>query len=144
MAYVMLGTTDEHTQCESCGRPELRGTVVLGVLDADGNVEGVAYFGSTCAARALGRPARWGSANDLRNEAEALTAQVRAAAENARDFFAYYGYDTDIAEVAALYREAHARAMWAPSVSPAGWRSRAAEAIARHRAALVAAERLGL
>ena len=37
-AYRVLGTTDEVTTCDICGKVELKGTIVLGVLDADGNV----------------------------------------------------------------------------------------------------------
>lgn len=54
-AYRVAGTTDEVTNCELCGRDELKGTVVLEPLDADGNGEGVyCYFGSSCAAKAAG------------------------------------------------------------------------------------------
>lgn len=54
-AYRVAGTTDEVTNCELCGRDELKGTVVLEPIDADGNGEGVyCYFGSSCAAKAAG------------------------------------------------------------------------------------------
>jgi hypothetical protein len=50
-----LGTTDESIQCEKCGKDDLRSTVMIVPLDADGNDDGdVTYYGSTCAARALG------------------------------------------------------------------------------------------
>lgn len=45
-----IGFNDEQTDCDACGRRELRGTVVL--ADDDG-VE-VARMGTTCASRALG------------------------------------------------------------------------------------------
>ncbi len=54
LAYRVLGTTDDVTECGLCGRVELKGTVVLGVLDLDGNVDGVVYYGSSCGARASG------------------------------------------------------------------------------------------
>lgn len=52
--YRVKGTTDEVTECELCGRQELKGTVVLAVLDADGNEEDVVYFGASCGAKAAG------------------------------------------------------------------------------------------
>ena len=52
--YRVRGTTDEVTQCQLCGKPELKGTVVLDILDADGNTAEVTYAGSTCAAKAAG------------------------------------------------------------------------------------------
>lgn len=49
-----LGVTDESTECEKCGKTELRSTVMIMPLDIDGNDEGdPVYFGSSCAARAL-------------------------------------------------------------------------------------------
>ena len=74
--FRVLGTTDDVTECEHCGRTELKGTIRLGVLDADGNVEGVTYFGAVCGARAAG----W-TTKDIR---KAASAADRAAAEAAR------------------------------------------------------------
>lgn len=45
-----LGTTDDVTTCECCGRANLKATVALSVDGAD-----PVYFGSDCAARAIGR-----------------------------------------------------------------------------------------
>lgn len=54
-AFRVRGTTNDVTDCEQCGRTELRGTVVLQPLDAEGNDDGdVCYFGSSCAAQAAG------------------------------------------------------------------------------------------
>jgi hypothetical protein len=75
-AFRVLGTTDDVTTCEHCGRVELKGTIRLGVLDADGNVEDVTYFGAVCGARAAG----W-TTKDIRKQA---TAADRAAVEAAR------------------------------------------------------------
>jgi len=72
-AFRVLGTTDDVTACELCGKPELRGTVILGALDADGNVEGEAYYGSSCAAKAAG----W--------TLKAVRAGVKRAADDARE-----------------------------------------------------------
>jgi hypothetical protein len=53
--FRVLGTTDDFTTCELCGREELKGTVVLQPLDADGNPDGdPVYFGSSCGAKAAG------------------------------------------------------------------------------------------
>jgi hypothetical protein len=49
MKYEYLGTTDEVTTCDCCGKTNLKNTVAIRDLD-----EGeVLYFGVTCAARAL-------------------------------------------------------------------------------------------
>ncbi|MEU7039800.1 hypothetical protein AB0A77_01920 [Streptomyces varsoviensis] len=54
-AYMVKGTTDDVTDCELCGRTELKGTVVLASLDADGNEDGsISYFGTHCASKAAG------------------------------------------------------------------------------------------
>lgn len=50
--YRVLGTTDENTTCDICGRTELRGTVALQSDDE------TVYAGSDCASRLTGRPAR--------------------------------------------------------------------------------------
>lgn len=47
---IWLGTTDEVTTCDCCGKKDLKGTVALSINDSD-----PVYFGCTCAARALGR-----------------------------------------------------------------------------------------
>lgn len=54
-AYRVTGTTDDVTDCELCGKVELKGTVMLVPLDAEGNDDGeVSYFGTSCAAKAAG------------------------------------------------------------------------------------------
>jgi hypothetical protein len=52
--FRVLGTTDEVTECELCGRVELKGTVMLGVLDVDGNITETVYYGASCGAKATG------------------------------------------------------------------------------------------
>lgn len=47
--YTIAGVTDERDTCENCGRTDLKRTVVLD----DG--ERFVFFGTACAARALGR-----------------------------------------------------------------------------------------
>ncbi len=54
MPYRLIGTTDDCTQCDFCGKAELRMTVVIESLDADGNADSdPIYAGTTCAARKL-------------------------------------------------------------------------------------------
>lgn len=53
-AFRYIGITDECVECQKCGKPGLKSTVILAILDADGNPEDATYYGSTCAARALG------------------------------------------------------------------------------------------
>lgn len=52
--FRVLGTTDDITVCDQCGRDDLRSTVVLAELDADGNEIGITYMGSDCGANAAG------------------------------------------------------------------------------------------
>lgn len=42
---IILGANDEQTECDRCGRVELRGTVILGTADR----EEVGRYGSVCA-----------------------------------------------------------------------------------------------
>jgi hypothetical protein len=77
--YRVLGTTNEITECDHCGRRELKGTIVLGIVDVDGNVEDRVYFGAVCGARAAGKPVR-----DLRKEAVAADNERLAEVRRAR------------------------------------------------------------
>lgn len=57
--FRIVGTTDEVTACDCCGKSKLKSTVELFELDADGDeVAGPLYFGVTCAARAAAREVR--------------------------------------------------------------------------------------
>lgn len=47
-AYTFVGTTDDVTTCDCCGRSDLKGTIVL--RPADGGDE--VFFGSVCGAKA--------------------------------------------------------------------------------------------
>ncbi len=55
-----LGTTDDVTQCDCCGKANLKSTVALSIGGGD-----PVFFGVTCAARAIGRTAK-----EVRNEAK--------------------------------------------------------------------------
>ncbi len=78
--FRVLGTTDEVTTCDLCGRPELKGTVRLAELDADGNVEGIVYYGSSCGAKAAG----W-TTKDITKAAKAAD-RAEAEAERAERY----------------------------------------------------------
>lgn len=53
--YLVKGSTGDITTCDHCGRTNLRKTVILATLDADGAEEDIVHFGVDCAARASGR-----------------------------------------------------------------------------------------
>lgn len=53
------GITDECTECQCCGRTNLKKTVMLLVLDADGNDVELTYYGTACAAKALNTTPRY-------------------------------------------------------------------------------------
>lgn len=78
--YKVLGTTNDVTECEHCGRVELKGTIVLAPLDEDGNVESdPVYFGAVCGAKAAG----W-TTKDIRKMASKADREAAEAARAAR------------------------------------------------------------
>jgi hypothetical protein len=79
MRMRAAGTTDEITTCECCGRENLKGTVIMMTVDADGNDIAQSFFGSTCAARAAGRPVA-----EIDREAAGADKAAREAAARAR------------------------------------------------------------
>jgi coenzyme F420-reducing hydrogenase beta subunit len=98
--FRYLGTTDETHICEKCGRDELKSVVMIVPLDAEGNDDGdVTYYGSTCAARALG--VRGGGKAVL---AAANGARLRTLmnAHDARRMLRAYG---DLPEIGSLTEE---------------------------------------
>jgi hypothetical protein len=142
-----IGVTDECVECQQCGKVGLRSTVVLGLLDADGNVDEVTYYGSDCAARALGVG---GGARKVLAAAREADRTTRALAADARDRAAHYGYDPvtgeittarSFAEIAVRRRRLYVGSPWAADMTWQDWQDAAREMIARDVAA-VAAERL--
>lgn len=89
-AYRVKGTTDDVTDCELCGKAELKGTVMLVPLDADGNDDGeVCYFGTSCAAKAAGwtvRDVKAGIKRAADEKREAEAAKRRAVHEAEGEF----------------------------------------------------------
>lgn len=94
--FRVLGTTDEVTRCDYCGRTELKGTVELELLDEDGGSEGTVFYGSGCAATAGKRTVK-----DIRDEAKAAdeaTRERRRAEKDARSGVFTAARDAWIAE----------------------------------------------
>jgi hypothetical protein len=105
-AYRVLGTTNDVTQCELCGRVELKGTVVMMPLDADGNEDGDAgYFGTACAARMAGWTVR------------EVNAGVKAAAREERERAAQERARKDAADRERTAERNAAIALWPPPAS---------------------------
>jgi hypothetical protein len=73
-AAKVLGTTDDVTTCDCCGRADLRKTIALAF---DGAVDPV-YYGVTCAAHALRR-----SVMEVRSSVKAADDAARAARREA-------------------------------------------------------------
>ncbi|MFB7899967.1 hypothetical protein ACFC1B_26990 [Streptomyces xiamenensis] len=72
--------TDQITTCELCGRDELRGTVQMLELDADGNAVEDHYYGTGCAAKAAGWTQR-----EVKLRVRAADTARRDAEQAARD-----------------------------------------------------------
>jgi hypothetical protein len=86
--FRYIGITDECVVCQNCGKPELKSTIVLAVLDEDGNEEEITYYGSTCAARAL---AIRGGGRAVRQSAIWARQNTLETAKDARSRLARYG-----------------------------------------------------
>lgn len=71
--YERLGVTDERTDCDCCGRQNLKATVAM--LDRESDE--IVYFGRFCAARAEG----WGV---KQSDGGRLVTQVKKHAEEVR------------------------------------------------------------
>lgn len=72
--YRAAGFTEDITDCEVCGKVDLKGTVRLVIVDQDGAEEGELHAGVVCAARRAGR-----KAGEIRAEAKAADAATRGA-----------------------------------------------------------------
>jgi hypothetical protein len=79
--WTAKGFTDDVTECGHCGRTELKGTVRMVVVDADGNDDGDMYMGVVCAARMTGRKA--GEIRTEANRADRARDEARRAAHRA-------------------------------------------------------------
>jgi hypothetical protein len=79
-----LGLTDEITTCDHCGRDDLKATVRMVLVDADGGQEGEQFMGTACAARMTGRKVAEIRTEAARADRERVAAE-RAAAQAERD-----------------------------------------------------------
>lgn len=153
-AFRYLGITDECVECQHCGKTQLRSTVVLAILDVDGNIEEVTYYGSTCAARALslGR----GGARKVLEAARAAHRDTLARATDAHRRLADRGWTVDAAPAGTdLDVAAYKARLFAYTRSPwplfrkledrgwAGWRQDVLDAHALMVAAVRDAQLLG-
>ncbi|GAA3473869.1 hypothetical protein [Nonomuraea roseola] len=78
-AYRVHGTTDDVTTCDLCGRVELKMTVIMIALDAEGNDLDAEYFGVDCAAKAAG----W-TQGKVKADIKAVQAEARREGERKR------------------------------------------------------------
>lgn len=145
--FRYIGTTDECIECQQCGKADLRSTVVLAILDADGNVEDHTYFGSTCAARALGVK---GGSRAVLQSARWAHEETLASAADARRMLAHYGLpeagdvdrDTQL-EAMRRYVQAHPNIHQWVEETGVGVRARVMDMLARKRAAIAEANLIG-
>lgn len=89
--YRMIGTTDDVIDCARCGKPDLRMTVVLALVDAEGGEEGVTYFGTSCAAKVLAERGVRTTAAKVRDEARRAQDKRERDAAYAVERLDYYG-----------------------------------------------------
>lgn len=142
--YRYLGTTDDSTECEKCGKIELKSTVVLQPLDEEGTPEGdPVYYGSTCAARAL---AVKGGGREVTLRARGGHHDTLNAATDARRMLAHYGLpeagDVDqdtLREAMVRYVRQHPRIHELVQETGVGVRAMVLDMLGRKRAALAAA-----
>jgi hypothetical protein len=132
--FRYLGTTDHMQECEKCGRVDLRATVALATLDADGNTEDVVYYGSTCAARALGIP---GGGRAVLSAARVARDNTLELARIARGTLEFYGLPTtgtpslrELREPLWKFVEAHSNARWMEGSTADGNRALLLESLA--------------
>lgn len=84
LAFKVLGTTDDVTDCHCCGRIGLKATVALQPLDADGGPDGeVVYFGMVCAAKAMRQSVKY--VREQLSAIEQAADNARRAAQAAKD-----------------------------------------------------------
>lgn len=154
--FRYIGTTDECVQCQKCGKADLKATVVLAILDVDGNEEEITHYGSTCAARALSaRGMRVaGGGREILQRARWAREKLAVEATDARRMLAFYGLpvagdpsEAQWFQAELTYAHVHRGAMWAREVGTGGrptWRGYAAEMLDRKRAVLRDAALVGV
>lgn len=145
--FRYIGITDECVVCEKCGKPGLRSTVILAILDADGNPEDATYYGSSCAARALEIK---GGSRSVLNSARAAHDRTIEIAKEARTALDRYDLphtgevsDYDVQYAALLFATKYGHAHWAVNMTGAQWREKVREFIAARHAEIKNAALLG-
>lgn len=109
--FKVLGTVDDITDCDQCGRDDLKSTVALAELDADGNeTGGILYMGSDCAAKAAGWTqtrvrAEVKAADAAKREAERVARQAAWDAETDRETAALIEWAAEVYGVHATTRD---------------------------------------
>lgn len=147
--FRYLGVTDESTTCEKCGKPQLKSTVMIVPLDVDGNDDGEPlYYGSTCAARALGVR---GGGRAVLQSARWAHQRTLAEANDSRHVLANY----ELPEVGPatgdqlhyarlIFQSNHRNASWFDETTLEGWSTKVGEMHARRQAKIADARRLGI
>jgi hypothetical protein len=138
-----VGTTDEATECDLCHRTELKLTVILELLDADGNVEERVNYGTSCAAKVL--RARTGTrltTTAVLNGATNAEFVRRTADVDARRTLAHYGLPLQgeptpeqLTAATALYAHNHRMAQWAGEDTD--WRGMVHHMVTRRQAQVI-------
>lgn len=138
--YRYIGITDECLTCQKCGRDELKSTVVLAILDADGTEEEITWYGSTCAAKVLGVK---GGGRAVRGYAEAATHRTLTEAAHDRSMLDHYGLpltgdpsDAELETATDRYIDVHANAMWASGQTRDDWRQMVLDMVERRQATI--------
>lgn len=94
--FKILGITDDHADCECCGKSGLKKTVAL---DKDGVV---VYYGTDCAAQAMLGKKSSGNRKIVESKAEAVALARRLVAKGwalkdaARRVWDRFGYLTEV------------------------------------------------
>lgn len=145
--FRYLGVTDECVQCEKCGKADLRTTIMIVPLDVEGNDDGdPVYYGSTCAARALGVK---GGGRAALQSARWAHERAKNAADDARRMLAHYGLPEEgepardvVLDAMRRYVAAHPNVHRFVAETGIGVRARVLDMLTRKRAALADARAL--
>ncbi len=72
--FRVLGITDDKTTCELCGKPSLKNTVALDVLDDEGNSTGeIVHYGRDCASKVLHGDKKSGNVRSVESLANGIS-----------------------------------------------------------------------
>jgi len=89
--YRAFGTTEDITDCWHCGKADLKKTVKMRFLDADGNEYGETYIGTSCAAKLLsGGKVNVKLATKIMREAQAADHRKTEAVRFSRQMLAFF------------------------------------------------------